>query len=125
MGERMEPSMDLGGGGERLPYAKLDIWCGLWHNTLMQDNPVLCKLERIMHSTVDYTGKEDAHTKALKDCKTWLGTRQYNKVVSLLNADKGQSRKFNIILGLAMQGIQGYPANAMIIEHWSPQRELF
>ena len=37
MGERMEPSMDLGGGGERYPYAKLDIWCGLWHNTLMPD----------------------------------------------------------------------------------------
>ena len=29
MGERMEPSMDLGGGGARLPYAKLDIWAGL------------------------------------------------------------------------------------------------
>ena len=78
-----------------------------------------------MHSTVDYTGKEDAHTKALKDCKTWLGTKQYNKVVRLLSADKGESRKLNIILGLAMQGIQGYPARAMIAEYWSPQRELF
>jgi len=25
MGERMEPSMGLGGGGARYPYAKLDI----------------------------------------------------------------------------------------------------
>ena len=78
-----------------------------------------------MHSTVDYTGKEDAHTKALKDCKTWLGTKQYNKVVSLLRADKGESYKLHLVLGLAMQGIQGYPARAMISEYWSPQRELF
>jgi hypothetical protein len=30
-----------------------------------------------------------------------------------------------ITLGLAVQGIQGYPAQVMIDEFWSPQRDLF
>jgi len=63
--------------------------------------------------------------KALDDCKNWLGKDQYKKVCKILQADNGQTPRHLVRLGLMMQGIQGYPAEAMIDTYWSPQRDLF
>jgi len=75
-----------------------------------------------MHYEINYSDKttEDA----IKDCKKWLGTTQFNKVVKILKEDCGRTPRHFVLLGLAMQGIQGYPAEIMIDEYWSPQQEL-
>ena len=75
-----------------------------------------------MHYEIDYSSKtvEDA----INDCKEWLGTKQFNRVVTILKMDCGRTSKHLVRLGLAMQGIQGYPAEAMINKYWNPQQEL-
>lgn len=78
--------------------------------------------------TVDYNVHPEGEKRivaALKDCKQWLGTKQYRKVVRILTTDRGRTPRNFIYLGLAMQGIQGYPAEVMVQEFWSPQRDLF
>ena len=66
----------------------------------------------------------DTIKKALSDCKDWLGKARYKKVCDILKADHGQTPPNLIRIGLMMQGIQGYPAQAMIDTYWSPQRRL-
>jgi len=63
--------------------------------------------------------------KALDDCKNWLGKTQYKKVCDILEANRGQTPRHLVRLGLMMQGIQGYPAEVMIDTYWSAQRDLF
>lgn len=78
--------------------------------------------------TVDYNVYPEGEKRivaALNDCKKWLGTRQYRKMVRLLVADRGRTSRNFVFLSLAMQGIQGYPAEVMVQEFWSPQRDLF
>jgi len=69
-------------------------------------------------------GSAETVKKALKDCKDWLGNAQYKKVCDILKTDHGQTPPNLIRIGLMMQGIQGYPAQAMIDTYWSPQRRL-
>jgi len=80
-----------------------------------------------MHHEVKYDLNDTAtaEAKALADCKSWLGTRQFNKVVRLLKADKGSSSRNMVRLGLMMQGIHGYPAEVMAVRFWDSQRSLF
>ena len=75
-----------------------------------------------MSYEIDYTDKTPEQ--AIKDCKQWLGTKSFNKVVKILQEDCGKTSRPMVRLGLAMQGIQGYPAEAMIDEYWSSQQEL-
>ena len=79
-----------------------------------------------MSYEIQYSNTESAETvkKALNDCKDWLGKAQYKKVCDILKADHGQTSPNLIRIGLMMQGIQGYPAQAMIDTYWSPQRRL-
>ena len=79
-----------------------------------------------MSYEIQYSNIESAETvkKALKDCKDWLGTARYKKVCDILKTDHGQTQPSLIRIGLMMQGIQGYPAQAMIDTYWSPQRRL-
>lgn len=56
--------------------------------------------------------------KALDDCKQWLGNAQFKKVCEILQADNGQSSANLVRIGLMMQGIQGYPAKAMMDTYW-------
>ena len=56
--------------------------------------------------------------KALDDCKQWLGNAQFKKVCKILQADNGQSSANLVRIGLMMQGIQGYPAKAMMDTYW-------
>ena len=69
-------------------------------------------------------GSEETIKKALDDCKDWLGKARYKKVCDILKADHGQTSPNLIRMGLMMQGIQGYPAQAMIDTYWSPQMRL-
>lgn len=62
--------------------------------------------------------------KALDDCKKWLGKAQFKKVCEILQADHGQTPRDVVRFGLMLQGIQGYPAEVMINEYWSPQMVL-
>ena len=80
-----------------------------------------------MHHEIKYDLNDTAtaEAKALADCKHWLGTRQFNKVVKLLKADKGSSSRTMVRLGLMMQGIQGYPAEVMAARFWDAQKPLF
>jgi hypothetical protein len=79
-----------------------------------------------MSYEIQYSNTASAETikKALKDCKDWLGNAQYKKVCNILKADQGQTPTHLIRVGLMMQGIQGYPAQAMIDTYWSPQMQL-
>lgn len=80
------------------------------------------------HFTVDYNtikAGEKRVAKALKDCKDWLGTKQYRKIIQIIKADNGRTSRNLLLFGLAMRGVQGYPAEVMIDEFWSPQRDLF
>ncbi len=72
----------------------------------------------------DLTDVAKAEAKAIKDCKQWLGVKQFNKVAKILTEDKGRSSRFMIRLGLSFQGIEGYPAGVMMEKYWSPQMEL-
>ena len=65
----------------------------------------------IKYDTLDVSA---AQAKAIKDCKEWLGTKQFNKVVKILQVDNGQTSKKMVLLGLSFQGIQGYPAEVMV-----------
>jgi hypothetical protein len=72
----------------------------------------------------DRSNEAEAEAKALADIKKWLGTKQFNKVAKILASDHGRATRFMIILGLSMQGIQGYPAEVMADKYWSPQMLL-
>ena len=81
-----------------------------------------------MSLTVDYNIHPEGEKRimaALADCKKWLGTKDYRRIVRALTQDRGRTSRNMITLGLAMQGIQGYPAEVMVQEFWSPQRDLF
>jgi len=80
-----------------------------------------------MSYEIEYDDLQSPETiqRALEDCKEWLGAKQYKKVCKILADDKGRTPMSLIVLGLMMQGIQGYPAKAMIDTYWNPQRELF
>jgi hypothetical protein len=69
-----------------------------------------------MHYETEYdtTDVSAAQAKAIKDCKEWLGTKQFNKVVKILKEDEGRTSKQLVLFGLSLQGIQGYPANVMV-----------
>ena len=69
-----------------------------------------------MHYETEYdtTDVSAAQAKAIKDCKEWLGTKQFNKVVKILKEDEGRTSKQLVLFGLSLQGIQGYPANVML-----------
>lgn len=75
----------------------------------------------VRYDQQDETAKADA---AIADCKKWLGKKQFARVVRILQNDKGQSTRQLVLFGLAMQGIQGYPAEVMVGRYWTPQREL-
>lgn len=75
----------------------------------------------VRYDQQDETAKADA---AIADCKKWLGKKRFAQVVRILQDDKGQSTRRLVLFGLAMQGIQGYPAEVMADRYWTPQREL-
>jgi hypothetical protein len=79
-----------------------------------------------MSYEIEYSNTASAETvkKALDDCKDWLGKARYKKVCDILKTDHGQTPPNLIRIGLMMQGIQGYPAQALIDTYWSPQRRL-
>ena len=72
----------------------------------------------------DLTLPEAAEAKAVADCKEWLGSKNFKKVVNLLKADKGRTSRKMVVFALSFQGIQGYPAEAMVNKYWNAQREL-
>lgn len=145
----MEPSMDLGGGGARLPYAKLDIWCGLWHNTLMQDNPVLCKLERNMvkkalHFAIDSAIADSLATIVNQRKRIALFKKQANKLNRVLNdlslILSGTTVSHNLYayayaynhdddtsftIALTLRGIEGFkcPALSAVLEYCNEKCE--
>jgi hypothetical protein len=79
-----------------------------------------------MSYEIEYSDLESPATvqQALNDCKQWLGKAQFKKVSEILRADQGRTPRHLVRFGLMMQGIQGYPAEAMIDKYWSPQMVL-
>lgn len=71
-----------------------------------------------MHYEIDYTNNPNAAAEAEKDCIEWLGKKQFNKVIAILQSDAGRSSENLVRLGLSMQGIQGYPAEVLIQKYW-------
>lgn len=69
-----------------------------------------------MHYDIEYSNISDEATKdkAIKDCMAWLGKRQFNKVARILGEAPATMNPALVKIGLAMQGIQGYPAEVMI-----------
>jgi hypothetical protein len=80
-----------------------------------------------MSYEIEYNDLKSLETiqQALNDCKDWLGADQYARISMILMEDKGRTSRNLLRMGLMMQGIQGYPAEAMIETYWTPQRELF
>ena len=74
-----------------------------------------------MSYEIAYDDIESSETiqKALDDCKQWLCNAQFKKVCKILKEDAGRSPEHLVRLGLAMQGIQGYPATAMMNRFWA------
>ena len=74
-----------------------------------------------MSYEIEYTDCKSPETiqKALEDCRNWLGADLYEKISLILIQDKGQTSRNLIRMGLMMQGIQGYPAEAMINTYWT------
>jgi hypothetical protein len=73
-----------------------------------------------MSYEIEYSDLESPSTikKAVNDCKQWLGVAQFKKVCKILADDQGQSPAQHVRIGLMMQGIQGYPAKAMMDTFW-------
>jgi hypothetical protein len=71
-----------------------------------------------MHYEIDYSSKINAAEAAEQDCIEWLGKKQFNKVIAILRADEGRSSEHLVVLGLSLQGIQGYPAQVLIDKYW-------
>ena len=73
-----------------------------------------------MSYEIEYSDLESPQTiqKAVDDCKQWLGKSEFSRVCAILMADNEQSSANMVRIGLMMQGIQGYPAKAMMDTYW-------
>lgn len=80
-----------------------------------------------MHYTVEYSdlGSQETVKKALADCKGWLGARRLKKLCAALTEDRGRSHPRAVRMGLAVLGIEGYPATVLMDTYWTRQRDLF
>ena len=57
-----------------------------------------------MHYTIDYNATPEGEkriTKALKDCKEWLGAKRYREILKTLRMDNGRTSRNLIVLGLS------------------------
>lgn len=63
------------------------------------------------HYDIDYSGltEEQKYTKALQDCKVYLGAKIYKQLLPCLVGHTLDSAR----IALSFAGIQGYPAKAM------------
>ena len=79
-----------------------------------------------MSYTKDYSGQPEwmAKVDALKDTEEFLGKARFRKIVKLLKADYVSSKRM-LFLGLALAGVQGYPAHVMIDVYAPKQLKLF
>lgn len=80
-----------------------------------------------MRYTVQYSdlASQETVNKALADCKKWLGNAQFKNVCKILQADNGRTSASLVRFGLSLQGIEGYPATALMDTYWTRQRNLF
>lgn len=72
-----------------------------------------------MSYTVNYDAlgltEEQKKKKAIDDCKFYLGTKLFNKVIKAMKEDsKKGCKKENIEWTLSFVGIQGYPAKVLV-----------
>ena len=65
-----------------------------------------------------------AETKALKDVKQWFGTKKYNQFVKAFTVCKGRVNRIELEIAMAINGVEGYPADVFIDKYWSPQMQL-
>lgn len=72
----------------------------------------------------DTTDRSEAEVKAIKDVEQWLGVKNFNKLVKILGEDQGRTSRFMVLLGISLQGIEGYPAEVLLKKYWNPQQEL-
>jgi hypothetical protein len=72
----------------------------------------------------DTTDRSKAEAKALADIKGFWGARRYNKFVKAFSIFKGRVSFIELEIALAMNGVEGYPAQVFIDKYYSPQMEL-
>jgi hypothetical protein len=79
-----------------------------------------------MSYTKDYSGQAEwmARVDALKDTQDYLGKTVFRRVVKLLKNDY-TSTKRALYIGLAICGVEGYPAYVMIDTYAPKQLKLF
>jgi len=73
--------------------------------------------------TYDLTDNR-AKFNAMKDTQEYLGKAMFRKVVGILQNDYTSSKRM-MILGLAIIGVQGYPAEVMVDMYAPKQLKLF
>lgn len=76
---------------------------------------------------INYAGMEPAAAadKAVKDVKQWLGVKQFNKVVKILQGkEDGTLPRSWAYMALEFSGVRGFPAEVMIDRYWQPQLPL-
>jgi hypothetical protein len=72
----------------------------------------------------DTTDRSKAETKALKDVKQWFGTKKYNQFVKAFTVCKGRVNRIELEIAMAINGVEGFPADVFIDKYWSPQMQL-
>ena len=72
----------------------------------------------------DTTNRPEAEAKALADIKDFWGTRRYNKFDKAFSIFKGRVSRIELEVALAINGVEGYPADVFINKYYSPQMEL-
>lgn len=82
-----------------------------------------------MSYTVDYKNEKDARTKAIDDCKFWLGDN-YQKMEDAIVKDLLEEEELTdnlvqiLTFHLSFVGIQGYPARVLAEYFFEKAREL-
>ena len=79
-----------------------------------------------MHYDIEYdlTDKVKSEAKALKDIKSFWGARRYNKFVKAFSIFHGRVSRIELEIAMAINGIEGYPAQVFIDKYYSPQMLL-
>ena len=82
-----------------------------------------------MSYTVDYKNEKDAKTKAIDDCKSWLGDN-YQKVEDIIVKGMIEEKELTddvlkaLAFYLSFVGIQGYPVKSLAEYCFQKSREL-
>ena len=64
-----------------------------------------------MKSIINYANVENAESKAIQDCKNYLGESTFEKLIDIIQKAKNED---SVFAGLGLLGIEGFPANVLV-----------